>query len=61
METIKGIIDLLRSIPGGDWFIIYTGLVTLASWIVKLTPTLADDNFLKGAVKFVGKFIAVNR
>lgn len=32
-----------------------------ASIIVKLTPTLADDDILKGVIKFLGKFIALNR
>lgn len=32
--------------------------VMIASAIVKLTPTLRDDNFLKPVVKFLGKYIA---
>jgi len=40
---------------------IYTGLVTVASIIVKLTPTLRDDTVLKNIVRFVGKYIALNR
>lgn len=40
---------------------IYTGLVTVASIVVKLTPTLKDDDALKGVIKFVGKYIALNR
>jgi hypothetical protein len=39
---------------------IYTGIVTVASIIVKLTPTLADDNFLLGIVKWVAKYLALN-
>ena len=39
----------------------YLALVGLASWAVKLTPTVADDNILKGIIKFVGKFIAVDK
>lgn len=35
--------------------------VLLASAIVKLTPTLKDDNFLLPVVKFIGKFIALNK
>lgn len=58
---MKEIIDMIRSVPGGDWVIIYTGLVTLASVIVKLTPTLKDDNLLKKLIKFTGKFVALNR
>jgi hypothetical protein len=38
----------------------YAALVTLASIITKLTPTLADDAFLLKITKFVAKFIALN-
>ena len=42
-----------------------TGLVAyaiaIASVIVKFTPTLKDDNFLLGVIKFLGKYIALNR
>ena len=40
---------------------VYTALVTIASFIVKLTPTLNDDNALLAIVKFLGKYIALNR
>lgn len=36
-------------------------VVTLASLIVKVTPTLKDDNFLLPIVKFIGKYIALNK
>ena len=39
----------------------YLALVGLASVIVKLTPTLKDDDALKGIVKFLGIYIALNR
>ena len=32
-----------------------------ATVIVKLTPTLRDDTILKTIVKFLGKYIALNR
>jgi hypothetical protein len=35
-------------------------IIGFASIIVKLTPTLKDDNILLPIVKFVGKFIALN-
>lgn len=35
-------------------------IIGTASIIVKLTPTLKDDNFLLPIVKFVGKYIALN-
>ena len=40
---------------------VYLAVVGLASVIVKLTPTLKDDNILKGIFKFLGKYIALNR
>jgi hypothetical protein len=36
-------------------------VVGAASLIVKLTPTLKDDNFLLPIVKFLGKYIALNK
>lgn len=44
-----------------DIIAIYLGLIGVASIIVKLTPTLADDNALKSIIRFVGKYIALNR
>lgn len=39
---------------------LYLAIVGLASVIVKLTPTLKDDNVLLAIVKFIGKYIALN-
>jgi hypothetical protein len=39
---------------------VYLAIVGLASVIVKLTPTLKDDNILLGIVKFVAKYLALN-
>ena len=39
----------------------YLAIVGLASWIVKLTPTLKDDNVLKGIISFIGKYIAADK
>ena len=36
-------------------------MVLIASVIVKLTPTLKDDNIFKGLIKFVGKYLALNK
>lgn len=36
-------------------------IIGVASIIVKLTPTLKDDAILLPIVKFVGKFIALNK
>lgn len=35
--------------------------IAIASIIVKLTPTLRDDNVLKEIIKFLGKFIALDK
>lgn len=36
-------------------------LVLMASVIIKLTPTLKDDNYFKPIVKFIGKYIALDK
>ena len=36
-------------------------LVLCGSVIVKLTPTLKDDNYFKPIVKFIGKYIALEK
>ena len=41
--------------------VIYLSLVGAASVIVKMTPTLKDDNVLKGIIKFMAKVIALNK
>jgi len=35
-------------------------IIGAASIIVKLTPTLRDDNILLGIIKFLSKYIALN-
>ena len=44
-----------------DILAVYAGLVAIASIVVRWTPTLKDDNALLAVVKFVGKYIALNR
>ena len=39
---------------------VYTGVVGVASIIVKMTPTLKDDNALLAVIKFVAKYVALN-
>lgn len=39
---------------------IYGGIVTVASIIVKLTPTPKDDAVLSGVIAFVSKWLALN-
>ncbi len=36
-------------------------IVAAASVIVRLTPTLKDDNFLLPIVKFLGKYVSLSR
>ena len=36
-------------------------LVLFGSVVVKLTPTLKDDAYLKPLIKFVGKWIALDK
>ena len=36
-------------------------LVLFGSVIVKLTPTLKDDNYFKTIIKFIGKYIALDK
>jgi hypothetical protein len=36
-------------------------IIGVASIIVKLTPTMADDNVLLPIIKFIGKFIALDK
>jgi hypothetical protein len=40
---------------------VITSIIGVASIIVKLTPTLRDDDALLGIVKFLGKYIALNK
>ena len=44
-----------------DLLAIITQVIGIASIIVRFTPTLRDDDILKGVVRFVGKYIALNR
>ena len=39
----------------------YLAIVGVASIVVKLTPTLKDDDVLKGVIRFLGKYIALNK
>jgi len=40
---------------------IVAAVIGVASLIVKVTPTLKDDNILLGIVKFIGKWIALDK
>jgi len=54
--------DILQTILANKAEIIQviTAVVTVATVIVKLTPTLKDDNILLPIVKFLSKYIALN-
>lgn len=39
---------------------VIASIIATASLIVKLTPTLKDDDFMLPIVKFLGKYIALN-
>jgi len=39
----------------------YLALVGFASVVIKLTPSVKDDAFLKKYLRFTGKFVALNR
>jgi len=43
-----------------DFISIYLQVIGVASIIVKLTPTLKDDDVLKNIVRFIGKYLALN-
>lgn len=56
------ILDLIKWLQA-NWAQISTAIAAIigaASIIVKLTPTLKDNNFLLPLVKFLGKYIALN-
>ena len=40
---------------------VIAAIIGAASMIVKITPTLADDNILLGIIKFIGKWIALDK
>ena len=44
-----------------DLVAIITQTIGIASILVRFTPTLKDDDVLKGIIRFVGKYIALNR
>ena len=60
MGTIIAVIEFLKK----NWTEIaqvIAAVIGAASIIVKLTPTLKDDNVWLPIVKFLGKYIALNR
>lgn len=60
MEFIADIIGWVTA-NWKDFGALYLQLIGTASIVVKLTPTLKDDDALKWVVKFMGKYVALNR
>lgn len=44
-----------------DAVVIYAGVVLIASVIVKVTKTLKDDTALLAIIKFLSRWVALNR
>jgi hypothetical protein len=48
----------------GNWeqlIQLWLQVIGAASIVVKLTPTLKDDDALKNIMRFLGKYVALNR
>ena len=56
---IQGIVSWVTT-NWADLIKIVLQAIGAASVIVKLTPTLKDDDILKGIVRFLGKYVALN-
>lgn len=63
MSKIMLILDILKWLNQHkvELAAAYAALVTAASIIVKLTPTLSDDNALLKVIKFLSRYVALNR
>ncbi len=63
MEKVKEILNFIIENPATSVAVLTTALtsaVGVVSIIVKLTPTLADDNALLPIIKWLSKFVALN-
>lgn len=60
---MEALLRLYQAITGnlGDITQIIAHLVLAGSIIIKLTPTLKDDDYWKPIVKFIGKYIALDK
>lgn len=56
---IQGIVAWVTT-NWADLIKILLQIIGAASVIVKLTPTLKDDDVLKGIIRFLGKYVALN-
>ena len=59
MEIIMGIVEFFK-VHGVELVSLVTSIIGVASIIVKLTPTQADDAVLGKIIVFIGKWIALN-
>ena len=60
MQGIIGIVGWVQA----NWVQIaqaIASVIAAASIIVKLTPTIKDNEILEKIIKFIGKYIALNR
>lgn len=60
MDGILALWKWIVANPGtvAEW---YLAIVGLASLIVKVTPTLKDDEWLTKIIKIIGKYIALDK
>jgi len=56
IDVMESIIALGKILSTAFAYMVMTG-----SMIVKITPTLKDDNFFKPLIKFIGKYLAIDR
>jgi len=59
MEWITKIVTYVQT-NWADIVSIYLQIIGAASIIVKLTPSIRDDDVLKGIIRFIGKYLALN-
>jgi len=57
--SLKTLLELKQY--AGEISAIIAYVVAIASIIIKLTPTVKDDNFLLPIIKFISKYVALNR
>ncbi len=60
MENIMAVVNWVQA-NLGDITTAIAYIIAVASIIVKLTPTIKDDNALKSVIKFLGKWIALDK
>lgn len=60
MEALMKIYELFL-LYKGDIFDAVAYLCLFGSVVVKLTPTLKDDAYFKSIIKFIGKYIALDK